>query len=857
MLREARKILSKKINIPLKIKISALTSLLLLATVGFYLSYATAIFKEEKAADIYLISMSNSTNLSDKVEIISDKFLKMSQILANMNPTSVVEEIKKMTSIHQDLLGASCVIKSDENNIFSYYQETSESSVDHLNIIINKDLINLRSIPIGYVQLERSNLPPFFNHFILNIKKDNYACAMHLSLDTLAELNQKTDQLESSIMNNEGKVFFNVSRKTNFDEQTQKFYAQNMKSKSGVFKYKHADRTKIVAYSKIPSFDLYALTEIPEEKAFLASELLIKKSIYFGIAILSFALMFGILFSNSLTGALTYLTNAANSIAEGDFNSPIDHSKATNDEIGFLNYTFENMRQKIVAYMEEMKEKYRLENEVKVAQIVQSSFFPNSSIDLYNTNLFGSYAPASECGGDWWGYLVQGKKITVIICDATGHGVPAALLTAAAHSTVSNLKLESKVRHISPREVLTRLNQVVSLMNSTVQLTGFAFELDSENGNYTYANASHQPALIFSKNSENKYTKNEIIPLQEGTGKRIGENFESEYYEFSGQLNDNDFVILYTDGILEFENNGKSFGQRNFFKYILEALNNECQNAKTLTVNFMSAFREFQGQTSLQDDISFLALSFTKTKNTLNKLIEINKHEDIQNLTSSDGFIISSLSNSDNIKSLLLPKITNHLIGKNSLSISDEIDTITYLMDNKQSNENLFYHIFLESNDQITMVTNEVINAIEQKKVNKINASTISFTIEELLSNAFYHSIYNPDQNRGGQIIYTSSPVELKIECTEKYFSIYVESENLNPGIDNILNSIHRGQIEKTPRQGGGGAGLGLYLVYERSHQFWIIEKNNKLGFRIVFERFNRNIQSEERITSYHYIKLS
>lgn len=855
MVREARKILSRKVNIPLKLKIAALTSLLLLVTVGFYVAYATSIFKEEKAADIYLISVGNSTNLSGKFELIADKYLKLIGTFTKNNANSIEEELKRVMTVHPDLLGISCQKSNDPSNPIIHYQENEDVTLASLKNLIDLDLKTLSSLPIGHIQFTRSHIPPLLNHFVLNTKNEFYACALHLSLDSLAELNRSYEQLESYIVNGDGKMVFNISKKAEYTEKTQEFYSLNMKSNSGVFKHKQNQESKIIAYAKVPSFDLYALTEIPEKKAFEASELLIKKSIYFGLALLSFALIFGILFSNSLTGALTYLSSAADAIAAGDFATPIDHSKATNDEVGSLNFTFENMRKKIVAYMEEMKEKYRLENEVKVAQIVQSSFFPQTSFSLFNATLYGAYAPASECGGDWWGYIEQGNKVTVIICDATGHGVPAALLTAAAHSTVSNLKLESQKRYISPSEILNRLNQVVSLMNSSVQLTGFAFEVDGKTGEYKYSNASHQPALIFSKDqNEDAYSKGEILPLQESNGARLGESFDSLYQEITGVLKLNDFAILYTDGILEFEREGKAFGQRNFFKHILESLNNGATTPESLTNHFMSKFKEFQGDNALQDDITFLAVSYNNPQK--NSYIEIENIDDLKSITNHENIVVSSLDNSTNIEKILIEKKIIHLIGKNSISINDELATIDFLKKSSQKKHEYIFQTFLESNDQISFVTKTLIEEIEKREISKVNTPNIAFVVEELLSNAFYHSIHNPDKNRGVKITSSDSPIEISAEVSDKTLAIYVESSTPNPGIENLLASIHRGQIEKSPRLDHGGAGLGLYLIFEHAHQFWIIEKNKKLGFRIVFERFNRNKQAEERITSFHYIKL-
>src|SRR5690606_11851732 len=115
-------------------------------------------------------------------------------------------------------------------------------------------------------------------------------------------------------------------------------------------------------------------------------------------------------------------------IAQGNFDKRV--KVKGHDEVGALSDSVNDMADKIVLYMEEMKEKARLENEVAVAQLVQSSFFPRSSLTSPDLQVFGHFEPASECGGDWWGIADHGDWRIFFIADATGHGVPAALLTA-------------------------------------------------------------------------------------------------------------------------------------------------------------------------------------------------------------------------------------------------------------------------------------------------------------------------------------------------------------------------------------------------------------------------------------------
>ena len=139
---------------------------------------------------------------------------------------------------------------------------------------------------------------------------------------------------------------------------------------------------------------------------------------------------------------LNTLFTATQRIAEGNFETKVEIPSS--DEIGALSDSFNFMSDEITRFMGEMKEKARLENEVKVAQLVQSSFFPNDDITIGPVDISAFYQPASECGGDWWGYVEDENVLVLIIADATGHGVPAALLTATANCSINTIKLFSK-----------------------------------------------------------------------------------------------------------------------------------------------------------------------------------------------------------------------------------------------------------------------------------------------------------------------------------------------------------------------------------------------------------------------------
>ena len=124
---------------------------------------------------------------------------------------------------------------------------------------------------------------------------------------------------------------------------------------------------------------------------------------FFAVFIVSISGILIVLFSRSLSKPIENLYLASNEIAKGNFETSVDIKSS--DEIGFLGKSFNFMVAEIKKYMEEMKEKARLENEIQVAKLVQEQFFPKNSHTSESFSIDAFSTPASECGGDWWGFF--------------------------------------------------------------------------------------------------------------------------------------------------------------------------------------------------------------------------------------------------------------------------------------------------------------------------------------------------------------------------------------------------------------------------------------------------------------------
>lgn len=362
----------------------------------------------------------------------------------------------------------------------------------------------------------------------------------------------------------------------------------------------------LLAYDYSPTHNYAYVVLLSQEKAYSATTYLIKKSVYYGLFILGIAMILSVLLARPLTAQLEKLFGMTQEIANGHFNKRVRIEG--HDEIGALSDSVNDMADKIVVYMEEMKEKARLENEVMVAQLVQSSFFPDKTKDDDVLSVHGHFEPATECGGDWWGYLDQGDWRVFFIADATGHGVPAALLTATINCCKTSLGFISETRPDilgKPHEILRYMNQAVWGAGKEIQVTCFVASLNKKTREFIFANSSQTPPLLYNGgNLELK--KDDFRPLIEANGPRLGQKADSVFESFSIQLNKHDTIFFYTDGLTEAENtDGNAFGQRRLIKSLAQHGTGSPMN---VIEGVIGDFKIFTSQKPLNDDLTAVTM---------------------------------------------------------------------------------------------------------------------------------------------------------------------------------------------------------------------------------------------------------
>lgn len=436
--------------------------------------------------------------------------------------------------------------------------------------------------------------------------------AQNINHDTIAFLKKEFEEnsgFKLGIVVPMNKQFYRIDKgeiKQVTDEEREVFLTIFQKSHQAVKEINFEGEPWLYAFDYNQKQNFIFTAALPQAKAFEATTFLIKRSAQYGLFILGAAMLLSVLLVRPLTAQLELLFGMTQEIALGNFNNRV--KVKGHDEVGALSDSVNDMADKIVLYMEEMKEKARLENEVAVAQLVQSSFFPRSLSSEKDLTVYGHFEPASECGGDWWGMFDHADWRIFFIADATGHGVPAALLTATINCCKSSLGfiLEYKPDLVSrPDEILRYMNLAVSEAGKEIQVTCFVASYNRKTHEFIYSNSSHTPPLLFAP-VNGALEKDHFNPLIEANGPRLGQAPNSTFASHKLVLKNHDTIFFYTDGLPEAEApDGSRWGERRMIKSLVK---NGTGAPQELIEGVFGDLKVFIADKPKNDDLTAVAL---------------------------------------------------------------------------------------------------------------------------------------------------------------------------------------------------------------------------------------------------------
>lgn len=266
------------------------------------------------------------------------------------------------------------------------------------------------------------------------------------------------------------------------------------------------------------------------------------------------------------------------------------------DEVGTLARNYSDLIISNNNYIENIQEieseREKMKAELDIAKRIQQSNLPTEPIKNKSYNVFGYSKPAKEVGGDFYDYYeIDDENLAIVIGDASGKGVPAALLATTTQTLIKELLQHEK----DPSTILSRVNNHIFQKNSETMFITLWLGIYNKNTNIlTFSNAGHDAPLI---KKDNKY---EFLDENKGIVLGILEDFEF----VSQKIDFIDEIILYTDGITDaFNKDNEIYGE----KRLIDFFNKNTSHDNPIN-NLLKDIHKFTQNQEQFDDMTIVIL---------------------------------------------------------------------------------------------------------------------------------------------------------------------------------------------------------------------------------------------------------
>ena len=298
----------------------------------------------------------------------------------------------------------------------------------------------------------------------------------------------------------------------------------------------------------------------------------------------------------SAYGDMGNIRQAMNSGAFDFATKPID--------LDDLSVTIEKAIEQI-QYIKTMQQEHNqlesIKGDLAVAREIQQAIlprifppFPENSGEL---DIAASMNAAKDVGGDFYDFFrIDDDKIGFVIADVSGKGVPAAIFMAVSRTLIR----ATGIRGVTPSECITYSNDLLAKESANnMFVTVFYGIYNIKTGEVTYTNAGHNPPYLIKADGTI-----EQLPLSKDIV--VGALDDFQFSEETLQLEHDDTLLLYTDGVTEAINiNDEEYGEKRLEETLKDVTQQNCQQI----INTVKAnVKTFAGEAEQSDDITLLAI---------------------------------------------------------------------------------------------------------------------------------------------------------------------------------------------------------------------------------------------------------
>jgi sigma-B regulation protein RsbU (phosphoserine phosphatase) len=238
-----------------------------------------------------------------------------------------------------------------------------------------------------------------------------------------------------------------------------------------------------------------------------------------------------------------------------------------------------------------------LEKQVRMAAEVQQRMLPRGAPHVPGVELSAVYVPSFDLGGDFYDFIsLPDENLGLVIADVSGKGVPASLVMASVRAA-----LRAQVDNLYYLyEVMQRLNLMLHRDANTAEfVTLFYGVLDTKIRRLTYCNAGHPPPLLLRDGQLADLGSDNLV---------LGINPDEKYEQHIVELQTDDLLLLYTDGLSDAMNfRDERFGTQR----VRAGFAKGGPSAEIVAQNMLWDMRRFVGLTKRTDDVTLVVARMT------------------------------------------------------------------------------------------------------------------------------------------------------------------------------------------------------------------------------------------------------
>ncbi len=317
------------------------------------------------------------------------------------------------------------------------------------------------------------------------------------------------------------------------------------------------------------------------------------------ILTLLLALLVGFISSGYLSKPVDSIVQGMEKVGQGDLEHKL--SVHTGDEFEKISGIFNQMTASLKDNIEKLttatREKERMNRELEIAAELQKKALPRETPQAAGIDIAGDSVAALEVGGDYFDYLTSREnEIGFVIADAAGKGLPGTIFMTNSRSIFRVVSRDNP----DPSCVLKKANDYICADSgqSGIFITLFYGVYDLCSRKFTYANAGHNPQILFRCQLKDGFR------LLESSGTPLGILEGQEFPGETVELRPGDLVLMYTDGVVEAEDEqGQMFGLSRLIEIVRQHAD---QKADFILSVLKSAIKDFAGTRPQFDDITVI-----------------------------------------------------------------------------------------------------------------------------------------------------------------------------------------------------------------------------------------------------------